>query len=259
MTGTSNELQGKRALVTGGTQGIGQAIVDALVQSGAAVVAAARSAPAEPRDAVQYVQADVSTADGVARLAADSLRRLDGIDILVNTVGGSSTPAGVMALDDKDWQGIFDLNLFSAVRLDRAVLPSMLAQGSGAIIHVTSIQSRLPLNTTVPYAAAKAALVSYSKSLANEVAAQGVRVVAVAPGGVETDAAQRMIARMAQSAGTDHAQARKTLIDSLGGIPMGRFGRPEEIANVVVFLVSDRASYITGTEYVVDGGTIPTL
>jgi NAD(P)-dependent dehydrogenase (short-subunit alcohol dehydrogenase family) len=260
MTETTKELQGKRALVTGGTQGIGAAIVKRLTQAGATVMTAARHVPPDGPAPPLLVQADVSTAEGVAKLARAALDRLGGVDILVNTVGGSSSPAGgVLAVSDEHWQKDLDLNLFSAVRLDRALLPSMLAQGSDVIVHVSSIQSRMPLNQTIPYAAAKAALTSYSKALSNEVAPKGVRVVAVAPGFTATDAAERLMERMAQNAGTDREAALKLLMDSLGGIPMDRPGTPAEVAEVVAFVVSDRASYVTGTEITVDGGTVPTV
>jgi NAD(P)-dependent dehydrogenase (short-subunit alcohol dehydrogenase family) len=254
-----NELEGKRALVTGGTQGIGEGIARRLALAGATVMTAARSLPAGVVPEL-FCQADVSTAEGVTKLARAALERLGGVDILVNTVGGSSSPpGGVLAVGDEHWQADLELNLFSAVRLDRALLPSMLERGSGVILHITSIQSRLPLGATVPYAAAKAALVSYSKNLSNEVAARGVRVVAIAPGFIETEAAGRLIDRLAGSAGTDRNTARQGLMDSLGGIPMARTGRPEEVAELAAFLASDRASYITGTEITIDGGTVPTL
>ncbi|MCW3094433.1 MAG: short-chain dehydrogenase [Chthonomonadaceae bacterium] len=256
---TSNEFEGKRVVVTGGTQGIGEAIVKRLTAAGANVVVAARSVP-ERDGPGQFVQADVSTVEGVNKLAQEALDRMGGVDILISNVGGSSSPVGgVLVVTDDHWQQDFNLNLFSAVRLDRALLPSMLAQGFGVIVHVSSIQSRLPLNQTIPYAAAKAALKSYSKALSNEVAPKGVRVVAVAPGFTATDAAERMMERMAQTAGTDRDAALKMLMDSLGGIPMGRPGTPAEVAEVVAFVASGRASYLTGTEITVDGGTVPTM
>jgi NAD(P)-dependent dehydrogenase (short-subunit alcohol dehydrogenase family) len=254
------DLVGKRALVTGGTRGIGAAVASRLARAGATVLTAARSTPDDRSASDLFIQADVSTPAGVATTVKEALDRLGGVDILVNVVGGtSSTPGGVLALSDDDWQQDFDVNLFSAVRLDRGLLPSVLEQRSGVIIHVTSIQRRMPLDTTLPYAAAKAALTSYSKGLANQVAPHGVRVNSVAPGYIETTAAQRLIDELASSSGTDRDTARQDLMDSLGGIPLGRPGRPEEVAELVAFLVSDRASYITGAEHIVDGGTVKTL
>jgi NAD(P)-dependent dehydrogenase (short-subunit alcohol dehydrogenase family) len=255
------ELNGRRALVTGGTQGIGEAVVARLREAGARVLTTARTAPVELSDADLFVAADVATAEGCAIVAGAVRDRLGGVDIIVHVVGGSSAPAGGFAvLDDKEWQRALDLNLLSAVRLDRALLPAMLEQGGGVIIHITSIQSQLPLpDATMAYAAAKAALSNYSKGLSKEVSPKGVRVVRVSPGWVETEAAVRLVTELAKKTGTDLEGARQGLMKSLGGIPLGRPAKPKEVADLVAFLVSSRAASITGTEYVIDGGTVPTV
>jgi len=254
-------LEGKRALVTGGTKGAGEAIVAALREAGARVLTTARSRPDGLSHAEDFLAADVSTPEGCAVVAQAVRDRLGGIDIVVHVVGGSSAPAGGFAvLDDGQWHKALDQNLFAAVRLDRALLPSMIAQRSGVIVHVTSIQSRLPLpEATLAYAAAKAALSNYSKGLSKEVGPKGVRVVRVAPGWIETDAAVRLVTELAEKSGTDYEGARKGLMNSLGGIPIGRPATPREVADLVAFLASPRAASITGAEYVIDGGTVPTV
>jgi hypothetical protein len=254
------ELEGKRALVTGGTKGVGQAVVATLREAGATVLTTARSEPERADHADQFVAADVSTAEGCAVVAQAVRERLGGIDVLVHVVGGSSAPAGGFAvLDDHEWHKALDQNLLAAVRLDRALLPSMITQGSGVIIHITSIQRQLPLpDATIAYAAAKAALSNYSKALSKEVSPKGVRVVRVSPGWVETDGAVGLVEEIARQRGTDYEGARKIVMDSLGGIPIGRPAKPKEVADLVAFLASPRAASITGTEYVIDGGTVPT-
>jgi len=254
-------LADRRALVTGGTRGIGAAVVETLVGAGARVVTTARSAPSAPTDGVRYLAADLSTVEGARVVAQAVLQQFGGIDILVNVLGGSSAPGGgFAALDDAEWSKELNQNLMPAVRLDRALLPSMIAQRSGVIIHVTSIQRMLPLpESTIAYAAAKAALSTYSKALSKEVTPKGVRVVRVSPGWVETEAAVALAHRLAAQAGTNYEGGKQIIMKGLGGIPLGRPARPQEVAELITFLVSSRAASITGTEYVIDGGTVPTV
>ncbi|HEY9101429.1 SDR family oxidoreductase [Chitinimonas sp.] len=255
------QLAGLRALVTGGTKGVGAALVQALHDAGVQVMATARNLPQSSPEGVCYIAADVSTADGAAEVARAVLQRWGGIDILVNVLGGSSAPGGgFAALDDAQWFSELSLNLMPAVRLDRALLPSMLAQGSGVIVHVSSIQRLLPLpESTTAYAAAKAALSTYSKALSKEVTPQGVRVLSVAPGWIETEAAVALAERLATQAGTDYEGGKQIIMQALGGIPLGRPAKPQEVADLITFLVSPRAGSISGAEYLIDGGTVPTV
>lgn len=255
------QLKGLRALVTGGTKGVGAAVVQALHDAGVQVMATARSVPGDSVDGVFYVAADLSTVGGAANVAQKVLDRWGGVDILINSLGGSSAPGGgFAALDDATWFDELNQNLMPAVRLDRALLPAMLAQGCGVIVHVTSIQRVLPLpESTTAYAAAKAALSTYSKSLSKEVTPKGVRVVRVSPGWIETEAAAGLVERLASQAGTDYEGGKRIVMQSLGGIPLGRPAMPQEVADLIMFLVSPRAASISGSEHVIDGGTVPTV
>ncbi|UVK56381.1 SDR family oxidoreductase [Mesorhizobium sp. AR02] len=254
------EFAGKRVLVTGGTKGAGEAIVVRLAAAGAMVATTARSAT-ETSSSKLFVQADISTLAGAERVAAATMDSLGGIDIIVHSVGGSKSPGGGFAgLTDQLWLDELSLNLLAAVRLDRLLVSHMIEQGSGAIVHISSIQRRLPLHeSTIAYAAAKAALSTYSKALSKELGPKGIRVNSVAPGWIHTSASEAMVKRLAAHSGSDEETARQGIMDALGGIPIGRPAWPQEVAELVAFLVSDRASAIHGAEYVIDGGTIPTV
>ena len=252
-------LEGKRVLVSGGTKGAGAATVALFRERGAQVLTAARSSP-EGLDEKAFVAADLMTDEGCRLVAEAAGERLGGVDIVVHMLGGSAAPAGgFAALGEAEWRREFDLNLYPAVRLDRLLVPDMVRRGRGVVIHVTSIQRLLPLpEATTAYAAAKAALSTYSKSLSKEVSPKGVRVVRVAPGWIFTESSNHLAERLAQDAGTDLEGGKQIIMDSIGGIPIGRPTRPEEVANLIAFLASDRAATNTGTEIVIDGGTVPT-
>lgn len=252
-------LKGKRALITAGTKGAGAATVSLFRELGAQVLTTARARPEHlPEDV--FVEADLTTEEGCTIVADTARDRLGGVDIIVHMLGGSSAAGGgFSALTDDEWQKELSLNLFPAVRLDRLLVPDMVARGSGVVVHVTSIQRVLPLpESTTAYAAAKAALSTYSKAMSKEVSPKGVRVVRVSPGWIETEASVHLAERLAKQAGTDLEGGNKIIMDGLGGIPLGRPAKPEEVANLIAFLASDRAASITGTEYTIDGGTVPT-
>lgn len=253
-------LEGKRAVITSGTRGAGAATVALFRQLGAEVLTSARTKPDDLPDSL-FVAADLTTSEGVASLAASARERLGTVDIIVHMLGGSSAPAGgFAALGDEHWAEELGLNLMPAVRLDRALLPDMVARGSGVVIHVTSIQRELPLpEATTAYAAAKAALSTYSKSLSKEVAPLGVRVLRVSPGWIETEAAVALATRIGDQSGGGIAAGKQQIMQALGGIPIGRPSSPEEVASLIAFLASDRAASISGTEIVIDGGTVPTV
>lgn len=253
-------LEGRRALITGGTMGAGAATVALFKELGAHVLTTARTRPADFTGAA-FIEADLTTRDGVEAVVDAVQRELGGLDILVNVLGGSSAPSGgFAALDDAEWDKEFNLNFFPAVRLDRALIPGMLAQGKGVVIHVTSIQGRMPLpQATTAYASAKAALNTYSKSLSKEVSPKGVRVVRVSPGWIADPGKNGLALRIAEQAGIGYEEAVQSIMDTLGGIPLGRPAGPGEVADLIAFLASDRASSITGTEHVIDGGTVPTV
>jgi NAD(P)-dependent dehydrogenase (short-subunit alcohol dehydrogenase family) len=252
------EFAGKCVLISGGTKGLGRATVDRFLAGGARLITAARGAM-EPVDGVEFVQADLTT--GGETLAKAALERMGGVDILAHVIGGSSTPGGgFVALTDDHWLSELNLNLLATVRLDRLLIPQMIERGAGAVVHVTSIQSVLPLpEATTAYAAAKAALRTYSKSISKELGPKSVRVNVVSPGWIMTESSVDLLKRIQAANGGTIEQARQVVLDSLGGISIGRAAEPYEVADVIAYLASDRAASIHGSEFVIDGGTVPTV
>ncbi|MBN6038971.1 SDR family oxidoreductase [Amycolatopsis sp. 195334CR] len=251
----SLEFKGKRALVTGGSRGIGAAVVRQLLDAGAEVLTTASSTASTPPEGATFVQADVRTKAGAETIAAAVREQLGGVDIVVHNAGGARPHEGSSAIPDEEWQDALDLNYLASVRLDSLLVPGMRERGEGAIVHISSAAVLTPeFSPFLHYVAAKAALESYSRGLAAELAPFGVRVNAVSPGRVTTPGGEATRERWAEVA------ARMGVPPELGAgatTPLGRDGRPDDIANAVLFLASGRASWLTGRNLIVDGGEFP--
>ncbi|MCX4730559.1 SDR family oxidoreductase [Streptomyces sp. NBC_01363] len=245
----TRELTGKRALVTGGSRGIGAAVVRRLLDAGAEVLTTARSATSTVPEGATFVEADVRTRAGAEALATAAQEVFGGVDVLVHNAGGARPHEGASAIPDEEWQDALDLNFLASVRLDSLLVPGMRERRSGMIVHVSSAAVRTPVGPFLHYTAAKAALENYSRGLAAELAPFGIRVNTVTPGRVATPGGE---ATREQWARLDPSQGRNDIT-----VPLGRDGRPDDIAHAVLFLVSDRASWLTGSNLVVDGGEFP--
>ncbi|MPY30224.1 SDR family oxidoreductase [Streptomyces adustus] len=260
-------LKGKVAVVTGASKGIGLAVVEGLVREGAKVVAGSRTSTPE-LDAlaaahdVSVVSVDLSTAEGAEALVRAAVERHGRIDILVNNVGAAEPRESFLKVTDEDWQKVFGVTFFSAVRASRAALPHLLAAEGASIVNISSINARLPFPMVVDYSAAKAALTNLNKALSEEFAPQGVRVNAVSPGPVRTPfwtAPGGFADATAAAAGTTAQEALDVVVPQSMGIASGRITEAHEVADLTLFLASPLAGNITGAEIVIDGGQIKTL
>jgi NAD(P)-dependent dehydrogenase (short-subunit alcohol dehydrogenase family) len=264
------ELQGRVAVVTGASKGIGLAVAHALLAEGARVVAASRTRTAD-LDALTgdlvHVSVDLTDPGAPAEVIARAVETFGGLEVLVNNAGGPPPGdrlphGGFLERTDAQWRAIFDFNLFSAVRACRAALPVMLEAGGGAIVNVTSGNARQPAPFNVDYSAAKAAMMNLTKALSEEFAPQGVRVNGVAPGPTMTPwwtdegGAADIVAAMS---GTDRDGALTTVAPEMMKLATGRFAETHEIADAVVFLASPRSASTTGAELAVDSGLIKTI
>ncbi|MBF6065980.1 SDR family oxidoreductase [Nocardia terpenica] len=246
----AGELAGKRALVTGGSRGIGAAIVREFLDAGAEVITSARAQTTAVPEGVVFVAADARTRDGAAAVAAAVEEAFGGVDIVVHNAGGARPFSGSSAIPDAEWQEALDLNFLASVRLDSLLTPGMRERRSGTVVHVSSAAVPVPVAPFLHYTAAKAALENYSRGLASELAPFGIRVNTVTPGRTATpgsEAAREEWARLDATPGRIAATVP----------PLGRDGRPEDIAHAVLFLVSERAGWMSGSNLVVDGGEFP--
>jgi NAD(P)-dependent dehydrogenase (short-subunit alcohol dehydrogenase family) len=258
---TNINLTGQNAVVTGASRGIGLAVARALAAAGAHVIAGALHSSAELDElAAEYsattLEVDLAAPGGPADLVA---RAGDRIDILVNNVGGApARTGGFLSITDEEWLSTVNLNLMTAVRATRSVLPAMIAAGKGSIVNVCSVNSVLADPAVLDYSAAKAALASFSKGLSKEVGPHGIRVNTVSPGPVATDlwlGADGVAATVSRASGARPAEVAQ---GAASAMVTGRFSRPDEVADLVLLLASDVTGNVTGADIRIDGGLVPT-
>jgi NAD(P)-dependent dehydrogenase (short-subunit alcohol dehydrogenase family) len=257
-------LEGRVALVTGAGSGIGLATTRALLAEGARVVAAdldpSAAVAGAPADRLLTFAIDLATADGPPSAVAAAIGQLGTIDILVNNVGVCPHRDGFLEVDDQAWRELLELNFFSMVRCCRAAIPRMLEQGRGSIVSLSSDAGHMPEPYFVDYAVTKGMIRLLSKALANEFAGRGIRSNTVSPGPTRTAPWEsgEFIDALAAEWEIDREAAIDRFVRDVRGMPLGRLGAPEDVAAAIVFLASERASQITGSDYRVDGGLIPT-
>jgi NAD(P)-dependent dehydrogenase (short-subunit alcohol dehydrogenase family) len=243
----SKDLVGRRALITGGSRGIGAAIAQRFLDAGAKVVVTARSRGDTPEGAT-FVARDVTTLEGVKAIATEALRTLGGLDILVNNAGGGKPfVGGAATIPDEEWLATLSLNLLAAVRLTNAVLPALRESNAASIVNISSTAATVPFGAFADYCAAKAGLDIYSRALALDLAPSNIRVNVVSPGPVTTPGGEDIR--------KSFTEAMKAPADAfVNHVPLGRLGAPEDVAEVVALLGSQRGQWITGANIRVDGG-----